>query len=273
MSTIKTITHPSGQQFRLGRNQPAPGHPRLSLSQYLVAENLPPVPAECNYFTPATAPVVSDMFQNDRLGCCVIAAAGHLVGVATGNAGDLFHYSEAQIIADYSAVTGYVPGEEATDNGTDEVSAFQYWQQHGFANGTKLAGWIHVDPTNQQEIQTALYLFEGIFFGIGLPDAWLNPPPAAPLFFWDVAGDPNPDNGHAFLGGGCGPRGVDISTWGVVGEISWGAIAKYAGAPGGELYTLLTPDIIAKAQGKAPNGIAWADLVSDFNKLGGNVTA
>ena len=79
------------------------------------------------------------------LGDCVIAGGYHVEAVWTGNAGQLFTATDAQIVADYGAIGGYVPGDPSTDNGCDEQTAFNYWTKTGFANGTTLAGWLAVD--------------------------------------------------------------------------------------------------------------------------------
>ena len=254
-----------------GRRRPAPG-PRLYLADYLRRSALPSPPATCDYSKAAMA-VLVDIYLNDQLGDCVIAGAYHSpVGTATGNAGDLFHATPEQIIADYSAIGGYVPGDPNTDNGCDEVTAMNYWKSHGFANGTKIAGWLNLDPLSKTEIMQALYLFENVYFGIELPDAWIDPMPSADNFVWGVAGNPDPDNGHCVSGVAYDSKGVIIDTWGLLGWITWAAIAEYCtAANGGELHVMLTPDSIIKAQEKAPNGLNWSQLITDFDAMGGNV--
>jgi hypothetical protein len=49
-------------------------------------------------------------------------------------------------------------------------------------------------------------------------------------------------------------------------------VAAYAGpSGGGELYAVITNDMLAKGATKAPNGVAWADLIAAFNAHGGNL--
>jgi hypothetical protein len=58
----------------------------------------------------------------------------------------------------------------------------------------------------------------------------------------------------------------------MIGTITWAAVAKYASSKGrGELYTVLGPDAISKANKKAPNGFDWSQLVADFDSMGGDV--
>ena len=267
---LKQIFAPHlNRTVKMGRRRPVARGPRLYFKNYLRLPAAPPPAAD--YSRPASS-VLGNIYLNDQLGDCVIAGGYHVVGVETGNAGDLFTASDGQLIADYGAIGGYVPGDTSTDNGCDEATALNYWTETGFADGTKLVGWLAVDPTNRQEIQSALYLFENLFFGMELPDAWINPVPGSSGFTWDMAGPSDPSNGHCVIGVGYGQSGVTIDTWGLLGTLTYGAIAQYcAAAAGGELYAMLTPDQLAKGQSKAPNGVDWTELVSDFKSMGGNV--
>lgn len=271
---MKSVFSPHhGRHVKFGRIRSA-SRPRLFFKSYL-AEHLgalPTPPTSADYSKPA-ATVLADIMGNDTLGDCVIAGAYHVCAVETGNAGDLFHATSAQIIHDYSAIGGYVPGDESTDNGCDLQTALNYWQKTGFANKTKLLGHIAIDATNQQEVELACYLFENLYFGLALPDAWVNPFPSGNGFTWSTAGSPDPSNGHCIMGYGFNSTGVLIDSWGMLGTLTWAAVKKYAAASaGGELYAMLSPDQLAKGQQKAPNGIDWSALISDFDSMGGNVT-
>ncbi len=43
----------------------------------------------------------------------------------------------------------------------------------------KIAGWMAVNAADPHEYRTALWLFENLYFGIELPDAWINPMPSS----------------------------------------------------------------------------------------------
>ena len=130
-----------------------------------------------------------------------------------------------------------------------------------------------VDPTNLEECRTALWLFENVYFGLELPDAWINPAPSASGFVWDVAGPSDPQNGHCVVGVGYTATGITIDTWGMTGLMTNAAVAKYATqASGGELYTVVSLDAVNKANQKAPNGFDWSQLIADFDSMGGNVS-
>ena len=262
---MKLLTQPgTGLTFKMGRNRPIARGPRLSLKNYLTA-GLPAPPASGDY-TAAAMASLNLMYDNDVLGDCVIAGMEHAEGVMTGNSGAApILFTDSQTIALYGAIGGYVPGNPNTDQGCDEQTALNYWQQTGLA-GHKIAGWLAVDPVNAT---TALWLFENLIFGIELPDAWVNPMPVASGFTWDVAGSPDPDNGHCFVACGWSPGKKRISTWAMLGDITDAAIERYASsAQQGELYTVISQDAINAATAKAPNGLDWVQLTADFAAMG-----
>lgn len=270
---VKSIMHSSGKTLRFGRARPVVRHPALRLGNYLKAIAAPPASMD---YAPHAAATLAEMYGNDVLGDCVVAAVGHVEGVMTANAGSEFLFTDAEITAIYSGACGYVPGNANSDQGCDIQTTLAYWRNKGAPIGSahKPVGWLAVDPANKTEMMTAIWLFENLIFGIELPDAWVNlMPTMASGFVWDVAGAPDPNNGHCFPGVGYSAAGVKISTWAMTGILTWAAIAKYAAASAqGELYVVLDQDMINVASQLAPSGLNWAQLVADFNALGGNVT-
>jgi hypothetical protein len=267
---MKTIAA-NNKVYKFGRKRPRVKQLRLSFKNYLKGQ-LPTPPATTSYWPKADS-ALRNIYLNDQLGDCVIAGGYHVVASETGNAGNLFTASNQQIISDYSAIGGYNPNDPNTDNGCDEETALAYWTNNGFANGTRLAGSLSVDPTNQAEIAAALWLFENLIFCIELPDAWISPFPSTDGFTWDIAGSPDPDNGHSITGIDLASGGILIDSWGMKGTLTYKAIAKYCSqSAGGSLNVVLTPDQLAKGMTKAPNGFEWADLINDFDSIGGNVS-
>lgn len=281
--TVKSVYLPHlGRHAKLGRRRPIARGPRLSLRRYLTGA-LPRPPARIDY-SPAAESALENVYLNDELGDCVIAGGYHIVGTLTGNAGRLFTATKEQIIADYSAIGGYDPSAKLvpepdgtlrnpTDNGCNEQDALNYWTETGFKDGTRMLGWVAIDARSSVEVQTAVWLFENVLFGMELPDYWIHQGmPQGSGFVWDVAGAAVQDNGHAVCGVGYDEHGVAIDTWGLRGCLTYAAAAKYAvNAAGGELYAVLSPDQLARGQQRAPNGIAWSNLIADFDALGGNV--
>ena len=265
----KTIKRPD---LRLGRKRPkVPA--KLRFRDYLSgAAAIPKAPVTFDYSVKAQA-ALGKMYLNDSIGDCVEAGQGHLVGVFTGNAtGTPFIFTDTQIQSIYTAEGGYVPGDSSTDNGTDEQTAFANWQASGLLpdGSHKIAGCLALDPTNEVEIRSAAWLFFNLCFGCELPDAWINPPPSGPGFTWDVAGDPDPQNGHFFVGVGASVGGIKIATWAMTGTITWAAIAKYmAASANGALNVVISQDALVKGMAKFPNGLNWNQLMADFKLIGG----
>ena len=272
------------RRFKLGRRRPVTRGPRLSFRNYLRAVlALPVAPPPSADYSLAAMSELDDIYLNNELSDCVIAAGYHMVAVATGNAGGAaFNPSSAEITKDYSAIGGYNPnaplvnGENPTDQGCDEITALNYWVERGFADGTMGVAWVALNAADRSELETALYLFENVFLTLDLPDAYYGPggqdAPRASGFTWDVAGPPNPDNGHAIVGVGYDSTGMKIATWGMLGTMTWAAVGKYCidSADGGA-YAMLTPDILNKAQKESPTGVDWNSLIDGINALGGNI--
>jgi hypothetical protein len=253
---------------KLGRVRP-PHRAKLQFKFYCPdVSQLPPSPPSIDYAAKA-ADALSLVYLNDQLGDCVIAGGYHLVGVWTGNAGaPEFLATDAQIIADYGAIGGYVVGNPATDSGCDEQVALEYWRTHGFADGSKLAGWLGLDANNEVEIKAAINIFEDCLLGIELPDEWITPFPSISGFVWGVAGAPNPNNGHCVVVVGYNTLGVQIATWGMIGTITWAALAAYCSpSSGGEIYVLLDPDEIADGASDPASGFDLAQLQADLALL------
>ena len=267
---MKTLFAPHlNRNVKMGRRAPLVRPQTFRLASYLLA-GLPTAPPSSDY-TAAALQALRDIMGNDQWGDCVEACMGHLVGTETGNAGDLFHATLAQIEALYTALTGFNPAIPSTDQGTNMADAMNYIVKTGFPNGTKALGYLSVNPSNAAEVQAAMWLFENLVFGVSLPDTYVNPFPSADGFTWGP-GTADPSNGHCFLGVGYTTAGVTIDTWGLFGTFTYAAIAELcAEANGGELYVVLTPDQIAKAATKAPNGVDWASIVADFDSIGGQV--
>src|SRR6478609_2890167 len=59
------------------------------------------------------------MLGNDACGNCVWAGAAHETKLIMGEAGKHVWFSTKSVVGDYSKVTGYIPGNDDTDAGTD----------------------------------------------------------------------------------------------------------------------------------------------------------
>jgi hypothetical protein len=265
---VASFPHPIHGRLYLGRQQPRIVAPRLELRNYRsLAEPKPP--AEVNYTGPHAGAALAEIYLNNQLGDCVIAALAHAFGVFAGHSGGpQAIFTDQQIQDLYSWITGYVPGDPSTDNGTSIQAALHFVASKGFL-GHRIAGYLGVNATDATEVQLAIWLFENLIIGLNLPDAYVNPLPSGWEFLWGLAGRPNPANGHCVLGAGYSDNpAARISTWGMCGWMTFAAIAKYCvQSAGGDLYVILTPEMLIKGTKRAPNGLKWAQLAADFAAL------
>jgi hypothetical protein len=271
--------------FCTGRLQPTEAAigPLMRLARY-ATPTLPDPPDQCDY-SQAAAASLSKIYLNNRLGDCVLAGIFHLIGIFTGNAdGQPLIATDDQIIEAYSRIGGYdpnaqlVPGPDGqminpTDRGCDEVTALNAWRDDGVPVGqNRIYGWIPIDATDPRSVKLAMWLFENLFGGVCLPPGWVNPMPQQSDFRWDLAGQPNPREGHCIVFCGFTSDGLIVSTWGLIGLVTWAAIAAYlTQQAGGALYVVISDESISKASGKSGSGFDFRSLVGDFNALGGQL--
>ena len=265
------------REMRLGgcRVEHIPLHHSLKFAHLLHAA-APTPPTSTNFAASAQASI-AQMYGNDQLGDCVIAARAHRIGLLTGAAsgGSPFLYTMDQILAEYSRIGGYVQGNPATDNGCDPVVSANDGVKVGYADGSKDLGWVAINASSPQECALAIWTTENADLSMALPQAWVSTSmPQKDFDVWDVAGDPVPENGHNIeVLDFDQQKGLLCATWGLKIWVTWAAAAKYGVQDnGGMLISHLNPDQLAKAAQKAPDGIDWATIVTYFDQnLGGNV--
>lgn len=237
---------------------------RLPLRNYML-RGFPSPPDAVDYTTNALNAGLRDVLGNDENGDCTIAAAYHAMQLFLANAGQSDPNLNAQDCLNlYYHLTG------GDDTGLDEQTVLTHWQTCGLTpdGSHKLAGFVGINPTDEVQVKTALWLFENVYFGVGLPDAWVNNLPSSDGFTWGLAGPADHEHGHAFIGCGYQNGGVKIDTWGLFGTMPFGAVAYYCSInQGGQLFTVLSPEVIDRASARCPAGFDWTQLQADFQAL------
>jgi len=270
---MRTFIHPeTGRRFSTGRKRPDAEKVKRALRMDRYMAVALPVPPNRTYYARNAAASLGNIFGNDVEGDCTIAAVAHDEGVFTANAGGpIFVPTLEQVNAMYSRCEG-PPGFPAIDEGCDEITVLNDYKTNGLA-GHKCAGWMTVNAMDIRQCMTALWLFENLYLTVELPDAWISPFPSGDGFVWNIAGEPDPNNGHAIVA--CDynfsvpnyPKFV-VATWGMLGYLKPGALMKYfVPSAGGGCYTVLSQETINRAKGRAPNGFDWAQLQADFAAL------
>ncbi len=233
----------------------------LLLASYITAA-LPTPPASFDL----TAKVGSSwgMMDNDQIGDCTCAAAGHLLMEWTANAGKkMFTPSDKQIVAAYSAITGYNPVTGANDNGANEIDVLNYWRQSGIA-GHKIGAYAALEPSNHTHIMDSVYIFEGCYIGLSLPlsaqaqvqnhQPW-SVPPGGPT----GDGQPGSWGGHAVPVVAYDARTLTVVTWGALQAMTWSFWDAYCD----EGYAIISNDYL-NGQEQAPQGFSLQQLQADL---------
>jgi len=233
----------------------------LLLASYITAA-LPTPPAS----TDLTTKVGSSwgMMDNDQIGDCTCAAAGHLLMEWTANAGKkMFTPSDKQIVAAYSAITGYNPVTGANDNGANEIDVLNYWRQSGIA-GHKIGAYAALEPSNHIHIMDSVYIFEGCYIGLSLPvsaqaqvqnhQPW-SVPPGGPT----GDGQPGSWGGHAVPVVAYDARTLTVVTWGALQAMTWTFWDAYCD----EGYAIISNDYL-NGQEQAPQGFSLQQLQADL---------
>lgn len=266
--------------MRFGRNRPTRSSPYPKLSKYVNLSTLPSPPERpqsVDYSAaaiPAAGQGLQDVYGNDVLGNCTAAQFAHQINVWTGNSSACFLPTRDQVIAFYSACSGYVPGNPSTDRGADEITVLEIAKSVGLA-GHPILTAVEVDARDEALVAASNWLLGGTSICIELPDPWPAIASSGPGFVWDEA-PPNPNNGHCFLGYGYDRGGVPIDTWGNVSiqipsHITWRALATLAvPSAGGSVFGMVSKDWL-NALGSAPNGFDLEQLLFDATLIGGAV--
>jgi hypothetical protein len=258
-----------GRDVVVGGALPATFLPRFSFHDFLDKirglEALPTPPDATTYRTAASA-ALATMLGNAAAGCCVEACDLHLDATRAANAGTPYVPTDAQCLGVYSAVTGYVPGNAATDLGTDPSQLDAWRAKNPYPSGATFLGSASVDGSQPAHVKLAAWLFEGARITMCLPDEWESEEDEGDT--WDVAGPPVPRNGHCVDLVDYDADGVWICTWGEIIRLTWAALAMYAvPSAGGSVAVILASDVVARATSKAPNGLDLSTLQADLGRV------
>ena len=224
----------------------------LRLARYVDRAQLPSPPEQLDL----TGHVPDwPMYDNDRIGDCTIAAAGHMIEAWTAAAGRFAEVSESDVLRAFDAVkiTDPSTGEE----GAVELDVLRYWRATG-VGGHRIGAYAGVSLHDQQLVRTGAYLFEGLYIGLALPLT------AQRQDVWDwtgsLAGPAKPGSwgGHAVDIVGYDADGLTFVTWGSLKRMTWRFWERYVD----EAYALISPDFLTA--GRAPNGFDLAALKADL---------
>jgi len=247
--------------FKLGKRPARANAVKLKLGDYLKVAALPPLPAAFGH-----QDLISSwpMFGNDRYGDCVFAGAAHETMLLAKEAGNLVSFTDANVLSDYSAVTGFDASDPSTDQGTDMQAAADYRRRTGIVDsaGTrhKIAAYLALEPGNVMHLYLAAYLFGAVGIGLVLPGSALDQ--AAQRQTWDVVAGSPPQGGHYVPLVG---RRAD----GLLCAVSWGALQpmteKFFTAFCDEAVAYVSTECLKNQ--KSPEGFDYDALIGDLAAL------
>lgn len=250
------------QHYKLGL-LPSPEPPKLRLGTYLDLTQLPPLPDSFGHYNlfPKDG---WGMLGNDQVGDCAIAGPGHIEMLWNAIAKTPTTFSTSATIQDYSTLTGYTPSDPNTDQGTDIVTAAEYWLNTGFldaqGNRHKIGAYLGVSTSKLDHIYYSCWLFGATGIGVALPASaeaqFQNGQP------WTVV------QGDDIMGGHYVPlvgRDKDYLygvTWGRLQPLTEEWLTTYVN----EVAAYLSQEDLIN--GKTPEGFNYAELQTDLRHVG-----
>lgn len=221
------ILHGPNALYQTGKLKAKHDNRNLMFAKFLTP-SIPKAPEELD-LTLGINPDQWGMMRNDEIGDCTCASAGHLIQMWKWRATKQWpQITDDQIVAAYSAITGYNPVNGRNDNGANEMSVLKYWQKKGIA-GVKITAYASIEPGNIEHVKQAMYLFEGAYIGVELPRS------AQGQSMWSVtpggarsnAGEPGSWGGHAVSLVAYNHIGPVCLTWGKPLQMTWQFFQTY----------------------------------------------
>lgn len=228
----------------------------VMLAAYLPQRHIP-IPEHVDNYSAVTD---WGMMRNDEIGDCAVAAPGHMIQAWTKlSCNREVVIPDEEIVRAYSDITGYVPGDPTTDQGSVEADVLTYWRNNGIA-GHKIDAYARVEVSSEYQVKLATYLFGSVYTGISLPATAQDQRVWASVHgSGDEAGS---WGGHAVPILGYNAHRATCITWGAPLDMTWSFWRRY----GDEAYACLSRDWVDEASKRAPNHLLWDDLKSDLEK-------
>jgi hypothetical protein len=204
------------------------------------------------------------MLGNDRYGDCVWAGAAHETMLLNKEAGATVTFTDAAVLADYAAATGFNPQDPATDAGTDMQAAAAYRQKTGIVDAVgkrhTIAAYLALAPGNVADLYYASYLFGAVGIGLQLPSSALDQ--AGRGETWDVVAESSIDGGHYVPLIGRRSDGMLVAvSWGAAQPMTEAFLKQYCD----EAVAYVSTECLVNQ--KSPEGFDYAQLTADLKAL------
>ncbi len=238
--------------------------PELHFRTYFLEHRLPPIPAVFGHqhLFPKDA---WGMLGNDRMGDCTVASNMHCSMLFNKIVNVQVRFTPLDAQDDYSAVSGYVPGDHTTDGGANMVQVCAYWQKTGMRDSHnkrhKIVGYLAVDHKHLDRVFAAAYLFDAVKLGVQIPASaerqfmaghpWANVAGDDILGYHDVPLIGRLANGNAV-----------VVTWGRTQEVELSWLAQNLN----EVVAVVSTESLTN--GKSEQGFDLSALLDDLQLIG-----
>lgn len=250
------------QNLKFGRYPNDPSRPRVRL--HATAALTPPASAN---WVGAGFPVSElGMLGNDQYGDCVFAGGYHAVDVFEFDGqGVTTNFTAAQVLADYSTVTGFNPRNPNTDQGATLQEGLEFWQKTGFG-GYKIEAFAQIDNTNLALVQACIAYFGVVYAGLNVPSSAMTQFDQGQP--WSVVARSQIEGGHCVPLIGYDASSFTCITWAQTQALTNGFYSKYFD----ECWVPIEADWMRK-NGTTPSGLDGATANADFQALTGSTAA
>jgi len=195
--------------------------------------------------------------------CCVWAGAAHETMLWNAMARKTVMFTDAGVLSDYSAVTGFNPRNPASDQGTDMLEAASYRRKVGVLDGGgkrhKVAAYLGITPGDPVEHAVALYLFGAVGLGIEVPSSAITQFNVGKP--WDVAKRSSILGGHYIPLVAKRNNMFSCVTWGRIQPMTMKFLQKYCD----QSIVYVSEEMLTN--GKSLEGFDKATLLADLNAL------
>ena len=161
--------------YARGKDPARPDAASFKFGAFFNATKLPTPPLKFGHFAIKDASNKLKpwgILANDVHSDCIFAGAAHETMVFNNAGGRIVNFADANVLADYAAVTGY-DGTPATDQGGDMVEAASYRRKIGVLDATgvrhKIDSYVALLPGDVGQLALAAYLTGAVGVGLSLP--------------------------------------------------------------------------------------------------------
>lgn len=207
---------------------------------------------------------------NDTAGDCVWAGASSEELLWAKEMGRAIDVDAASALRNYSEVTGYNPnaplvnGQNPTDKGTDMDVAAEYrltkglWDAANPPRRHQISAYVQLQPKNWEQLQYALYLFDGVGIGWEFPQEWEESLQQGSRLLTEVS---NPTIAGGHYTPGVGRLGGNLATpsWQMLLQVTPGGFQQF----NDETFAYMTKEKVLP-DGKTLSGLDYAQWRAEF---------